>query len=219
MAVAALALVAVHQPAGAIAEPPSPASGHAEVIAGGVVTFGDGPFHWQPVTIAVTSQPTPVDPASPTFVIATAPVPVMLDDATGTLARLSAGEALFRPALATTALHTPSPTGAGALAIPIVAGPGDADGTFTPGSSTRDVDLVADTLAAGETLTLHADVAALLVVSTGTVNAASTANAAGTAVAAGRSFPLSGDVTLTNTAAETASVLVAVVGPAVTGNG
>lgn len=206
-AVAVATLLLARQDASATAEPPSPASGHAAVVAQGVVTFADGPFHWQIASVPVTASPLSIDASSPAFVVAEGPGAVVMSGAAGPHARLSAGEAVFVAADAPTEARTMSPAGGTALTLAVAAGPGDAATTFTPGASSRDVDLVRDVLNTNEALVLHAEVSALVVVTAGAVTTA------GSEIPAGSSAVLTGDVTLINTAGGTATVLVALVGP------
>jgi hypothetical protein len=99
----------------------------------------------------------------------------------------------------------PSPTGPpGLTTISVAAGPGA--GAFTPGVGARDVDLVRGHLEPDGELTVHADVSALDFVSAGQVETAETT------IAAGATVTSVGDVMLVNSAAESATVVVAVVG-------
>ena len=207
----ALAALLLHQPAGAAVEPPPPATGHAEVIAQGIVTFGDGPSHWQLTVAPATETDSAIDTTAPTFVVADGPAAVVVSGPTGPVARLAEGEAIFRAGGEPTLLRTASgPTGEGA-AVSIVAGPGDPGVTFDPGPGARDVDLVRDVLNINEVLVLHTDVSVFVVVTAGTVSAD------GTNVPAGSTATLSGDVALINTAPEVAVVAVVVIGPLLDG--
>ena len=204
------AALVVDQPVGATAEP-SPASGHAEVIAQGIVTFDDGPAQWRLTTIPVTESASEADTSAPTFVISDGPDAVVVSGPTGPIARLAEGEALFRAGGEPTLLRVSSPIGGDASAVSVVSGAGDPALTFTPGSGARDVDLVRDVLNVNEVLLLHTDVSAFVVVITGTVTAG------GATVGAGSTAMLTGDLTLINTSPETAIVAVVVIGPLLSG--
>ena len=111
---------------------PSPASGHAEVIAQGLVTFADGPAHWTLTIDAVTETVSSIPSAAPAFLLSDGPAAVVVADPTGPLARLAPGEAMFRPGGAPTDLST-APASTGQISeIAVVAGSGPDE--FTPGS-------------------------------------------------------------------------------------
>ena len=97
----------------------------------------------------------------------------------------------------------------GGTIIGVAIAPGAGDGTFTPGAGVRDVDLVRDVLSINEALIVNAEVSAFVVVTAGTVNAA------GTTIVDGSGVAMTGNITLINTSPEVATVLVAVVGPAI----
>jgi hypothetical protein len=204
-------LLAVERPVGATAEPPSPANGDAAVVAQGVVEFADGPFHWVATTVPAAQDVAPLDSVSPTFLVSSGPSALVLSDDDGPRARLAAGEALFLPADAPWLLQSASPSGGAALGIAIAAGAGAATDTFTPGASSRDVDLVRDVLSTNEALLLRTDVSAFVTVVAGAVTTGSST------VGTGSSITLTGDITLINTSPETAIVVVAVVGPTIGG--
>lgn len=85
--------------------------------------------------------------------------------------------------------------------------PGAGTNPFTPGEGVRDVDLVRDVMSTNEALLVETDVSALVMVTAGAVNAS------GTTITAGSPVALSGSITLINTGPETATVVVAVIGP------
>ncbi|MET0908958.1 MAG: hypothetical protein ABWZ99_05765, partial [Ilumatobacteraceae bacterium] len=199
----ALAVVAfaafTHQTVEAAAEPPSPATGHAQVIAQGLVTFGDGPLRWQLQQSPASTTPVLIDTSAATFIVSDGPGAVVVSGDAGPLARLAAGEAVFRQAGTTTQLRSVSADGGGVAALSLVAGEGDGENAFTPGPGTRDVDLVRDALSTNEALLVHSDVSLFIVVSAGTVNVD------GAPVAEGAVVSRAGDVTIINTSAETAA--------------
>ena len=208
---AALGALVVGPTVHAAAAVPSPASGHAEVIAQGLVTFADGPAHWTLTIDAVTETVSSIPSAAPAFLLSDGPAAVVVADPTGPLARLAPGEAMFRAGGAPTDLST-APASTGQISeIAVVAGSGPDE--FTPGAGIRDVDLVRDVVATNEALILNAEVSAFVVVSQGAVVAGGTTITAGSAVA------LTGNITLINTAAEAAIVAVAVIGPSLASNG
>jgi len=189
------------------AAPPIPAGSHALVIAQGVVTFGDGPFHWVLTPNPIDQTEVAIDTSSPTFLVSDGPDAVLVSDPAGPIARLAEGEALFRQGGTTTLLKTLSPDGGDGAGYSVVAGAGDPAFTFTPGPGARDVDLVRDVLADGDSLVLHTDVSAFVVVTTGTVVVG------GAEVGAGQTAMLAGDVTFANQSGDTAVVAVTLVGP------
>ena len=63
---------------------PSPASGHAEVIAQGLVTFADGPAHWTLTIDAVTETVSSIPSAAPAFLLSDGPAAVEVADSRGT---------------------------------------------------------------------------------------------------------------------------------------
>ena len=207
-AVAALAVVLfIHQPVGSTAEPASPATGHAEAIAQGVVTFDSGPVHWQLTPNPVTETDVAIDTSVPTFIVSDGPDAVVVSGPAGPIARLAEGEALFRAGNETTSLRAVSALGSDGAGYSIVAGSGDPALTFTPGEGARDVDLVRDVLDVNDAVVLHTDVSAFIVVTEGSVEVA------GATLQAGSTTMGTGDVTLINTTPERAVVAVVVIGP------
>ena len=203
----------IHQPVGSTVEPASPATGHAEVIAQGVVTFATGPVHWQLTPNPVAETDVEIDTSAPTFIVSDGPDAVVVSGPAGPIARLAEGEALFRAGDETTSLRAVSALGSDGAGYSIVAGSGDPALTFTPGEGTRDVDLVRDVLDVNDALVLHTDVSAFVVVTDGSVDVA------GATLDAGSTTMGSGDLTLINTSAERAVVAVVVIGPLLGGTG
>lgn len=193
----------------AATEPPSPANGHAQVVATGLIPFEDGPFHWQLTPNPATPEPTPLAADGPLFIVSDGPSAVIVSDDDGPVARLAAGEALFRPDGVTSVLETRSPDGGDGAAIAAVAGPGE--GEFTPGAGIHDVDLVRDVLGTNEVLLVRSDVSVFIVVTAGSVTIGDAT------VAAGSTAAEVGDITIINTSPETATVLATVVGPRIDG--
>ena len=213
-AAAALAVVLfIHQPVGSTAEPASPATGHAEVIAQGVVTFDSGPVHWQLTPNPVSETDVAIDTSAPTFIVSDGPDAVVVSGPAGPIARLAEGEALFRGGNETTSLRAVSALGSDGAGYSIVAGSGDPALTFTPGEGARDVDLVRDVLDVNDALVLHTDVSAFIVVTEGSVGVA------GATLEAGATTMGTGDLTVINTSPERAVVAVVVIGPLLGGAG
>ncbi len=194
------------------AAPPS-ASEHAQVVAQGIVTFDGAPRHWQLTPLPATPTPGDADTSAPSFIVSEGPDALIVADGSGPIARLAPGEAVFRPEGSTTSLRTPAAAAGQGSAFGIVPGSGDPALTFTAPSGDRDVDLVRDVLAAGETLTVTTDVSAFGVVTEGT------ASINGTTVNVGESFGAVGAVTITNGGTGRLVVLVAVIGPPLDGGG
>ena len=190
------------------ADQPSPANGHAQVIAQGLVNFGEGSYAWTLGEISVETTEHLWATETATFLLA-GDGAVHVHGTEGTWVRLAAGEATFRHAGSTAAVQGGESATLGAIAVgPAAAGQTD---IFTPGAGAHDVDLLRDVLAPGEALLLPAGLPVFVVLTSGAVDDDETTLESGSAtlVAGGRS--------LTNSAAEDpATVVVAVIGPAIT---
>jgi hypothetical protein len=184
-----------------------PASGHAQVIAQGVVPFTAGAHHWRLVTNDVGTAPGAIDISSPTFLVAASTalnagaIRITEPDGLGWL--LADGEAAFRPAGSAVAID-PTP---GALVHEIAIDEGSGGDAFDPGNGLRDVDLVRDVLAAGESITVRSEVSVLIFVTTGAATAAD-----GSEIPAGATRAIVGETTLTNEAGAPAVVLAVIIG-------
>ena len=168
-----------------------------------MVEFGDGDHHWvqsgQPVL-----APVPLGASGPTFVLTdTGSARVLLgQDVLGT--QVDAGEATFVPSGVPASLSATIPSSV--TLIGIEAGSG-AD-SFAPGAGLRDVELVRDVLAGGESLGLDVGVSAVVHVSAGSVQLAGGATLpAGSGVVVG-----AGALDITNPGPDPATVAIAVVG-------
>src|SRR6187200_16382 len=163
--------------AAAPSPPPPLASGHAEIVAQGIIDFPDGTFHWQVADGSLTTGAAPTAvPTAVTFVLGDAGV---VDVAGGAPTRLGPGEAMMLPAFSEALLSTAEGSATyWTLSIANVAdtgGAGATGGSFTLDAGPRDVDLVRDVLATGEALQLpDRDVATLLLVTSGGAVATST---------------------------------------------
>ena len=207
--------------ASAATEPPSPATGHAAVVAQGVVAFTDGPLHWEIAhhDLVAGATPAPIGATAPYFLVADAGAAVV---AVGdSLTRLAAGEgALVRDDSGLT-VHASGAGPAGLYSMVLVSG-APSDGTpvgepFTTGGGSRDVDLVRDIIEVGE-FTAVADAEAapnLVLVVEGTVNVATPEIPEGVVLGAGEARTLDGELTITNAGEASAEIFAAVVGPRV----
>ena len=212
----AIAVLAASRVVGAApAPPPSPATGHAAVIAQANIEFTDGSYQWSVSADALdaSAAPSPAADATDTFVAVTDGALVAADAATP-IALLAAGEAMFVPGDATTVVVPADGAAASFSRIALTeggaAGAGD---PFTPGPGVRDVNLVRDVLDPGGTLAIaESETApALVVVVSGGVTVAG--DPAGSAdVTAGVSDTFAGNLTIVNGGTEPAVVLVAVIG-------
>ena len=184
-----------------------PASGHAQVIAQGVVSFTAGAHHWRLVTNDVGTAPVAIDIASPTFLVAASTVfdagPIRITEPDGLGWLLADGEATFRPAGSAVAID-PTP---GALVHEIAIDEGSGDDSFDPGNGLRDLDLVRDVLATGESITIRSEVSALIFVTTGIATATD-----GSEIPTGATRAIVGETTLTNGGGAPAVVLAVIIG-------
>jgi hypothetical protein len=200
------------------ADPPPLVSGHAEVVAQGIVNFPDGTFHWQVAdgSLAAGADPTAV-PQAVTFVLADAGVVDV--SAGGNSYRLGAGEAAHLPAFSEAVLSTAGTTANyWTMSIADAAqtgGTGATGGSFTLGAGLRDVDVLRDVLVTEESLTIpDQEVPALLLVTGGTVVASSDSGDS-IELADGEAATLDGELTVTNEGSDPATVLAALVGSTV----
>lgn len=188
------------------ADPPSPASGHAQVVAQGLVAFPGGEHHWAVASATVTAAGSALAPTGPTFVLADGPGGVLVGPSGEPPAwRLAPGEAAFDDV----PLNAQSVATVDNALILISPATGSGTNPFTPGQGVRDVDLVRDVLNTNEALLLESEVSVLVIVTEGAVTTGDTTIAAGSAVA------LSGDITMINREPEPAVVVAAVIGPLV----
>ena len=189
------------------AAPIPPASGHAQVIAQGVVSFTAGAHHWRLVTNDVGSgagrhRHRIADvPRRRQHGLDAGPIRITEPDGLGWL--LADGEATFRPAGSAVAID-PTP---GALVHEIAIDEGSGDDAFDPGNGLRDLDLVRDVLATGESITVRSEVSALIFVTTGIATAAD-----GSEIPTGATRAIVGETTLTNGGDAPAVVLAVIIG-------
>lgn len=191
-----------------VSTPAGPAVvGHAQVIAHGAVAFPAGSFRWDHQPIGADGWALTYDGSPPMLLAADGPDPLLVVADGTSQALLHAGEALFVAAGSTGAA---SPLFDGAVTvghrITFVAAGGP--GSFTPGDGRRDVDLVRDVLAPGETFTASSAFPILVVVTEGSV----IDTASDSALPGGIAATLGSDVELRNTGDRPAVILAALVG-------
>ena len=190
-------------PGHAVIEPPG-AGAAADVIAQAIITFDEGELHWTVTSVAVNETPTAVSSESPSFLLAAGSIPLLVSTTDCACWQLGPGEAVYRPSGAASNVSAVGDGAAGVTSISL--DPGTGNGAFTPGAGLRDVDLVRGHLEPTSSLTVHAEVSALVFVSDGEVTVDDTM------VQAGSTVTSAGDVTLVNASSEPATVVVAVVG-------
>ena len=194
------------------AAPTPPRFDHAEVVAQGLLQLDGGDVQWSASTLDIAVVTT-LASDRPTFIAAAGGSPLLIEGSDGIDAILDAGEAVFRPSAATSdssALGI-DPSHAAVLGVGSPGGDGAVGDPFVPGAGAHDVELLHDTLAPGETLTVGGDLPVLLFVADGAV----TARADGGASEAGAVDVVPGDATITNATDTPASVFVGVVGPVI----
>ena len=216
--VGAVATASVDAVAGGVPSTPSQllATGHAEVIAQSIVSFGDGAYRWAVVhqTSAVGADDVALSLLGPAFLVTAGGV-IDLDGAIP--ARLAAGEAAFLAAGSDTVLHAvEGDTSYYTIELsdgPLSATP-DAASAFSPGPGRRDVNLLRDVISPGETLTITGSAVApmLVLVTAGAADIAAQGSADGTAVGVGGTSLYVGAVSITPLGAEPVVVVIALVG-------
>jgi hypothetical protein len=188
-----------------VAPPVGP--GHAEVIAQGVVAFPVGPVQWDHQLLDPGGWPFQFASSPPMFLANDGPDGVLVSTDAGSLALLDAGEATFVPG-GSSGSATPMRDGEVAAGRRITFVAGLATTSFVPGEGRRDVNLVRDVVAPGETLAVTSPFPLLVVVVDGTVVTA----VGGAALAAGTVETAGPSIELRNDSAEPATVLVGAVG-------
>lgn len=196
-------------------EPATPAesgatvSDHSEVIAQGVIDFPAGQFVWTPGQEQVDQTGTQVDPQGSQFILADTGS-LIVSSGDGRRALLAPGEAVFDPRSLPATLNAVGES-AGYWGIVLLGGSFEADPTvIEPGAGARDVNLVRDVLAPGESLLLPSSLPEFVLTTTGAVTTAD-----GLTVDAGASTAVVGGTALTNEGTEPASVVVIVIGEVV----
>ena len=209
---------------------PSPATGHAQIVAHGVAALPPGPIAWRVVTdTAELPADAPVEVRALGFALADQDA-LLINDATfGTQARLAAGEAVFVPSgveQQRVALGDASTTYHCIALIP-AADADDAQGdellyageAFASPGENRDLDLLRDVLEPDEAAEfgLGGESPALLFVTAGGIDVLPAADdtATPTALGAGEADTVRGDVVIRATGTAGATFVVAIVGPEV----
>ena len=227
----AILLLGAPVAAGVLRQPapddPSPAQGHAEVIAHGVAPMPDDELAWR-VVADTAALPDDADRAERAlgFVLAAEDALLLNDLDSRAQTRLAAGEAVFVPA------------GAEQQRVSLAAGPvayyrlelvpgaeaddaGDGELIFstTPfpaPDGNRDIDLVRDVLAPGEeTQLLDTGEQGVLLVTAGEVQAGVPGAPETVTAGAGEAATFRGGLTVRNTGTEEAAFVAALIGPAV----
>ena len=191
----------------------APEDGAAVVIAQTVVELGDGEYAWEWTTHDVTADRLTIEAGDPTFLVATGDGPILAGGPGGPLVHLHDNEAVQRPAGSATwvAIATEPegpavvPSGLGELSV----GPADpgAD-TFAAGPGWHELELAHAALDSGEAVELESPLPVFVVVTTGSV-----VDSAGTTTSADGTIVLKGSKIVTNSAENTATLLVATLGP------
>jgi Bacterial TSP3 repeat len=187
------------------------------VIAQTVVEFADGEYAWRWTTHDVTAERLTIDADDPTFLVATGDGPILAGGADGPLFHLHDNEAVQRPAGSATwvAIATDPDgsavvtSGLGALSV----GAADpAEDKFAVGPGWHELELARAVLESGESLELESPLPVFVVVTTGSV-----VDSADTAITTDGTIVLKGSKILTNSAEDSASVLVTTIGPVLDG--
>ncbi len=142
-----------------------------------------------------------------TFLLA-GPQSIRVYGTEGTWTRLAAGEATFRQANSTAATSTGTGSSATLTTIELTSAPDGGADSFVPGAGSHDVDLLRDVLASSETFTVTSAATAFVLVTDGALT-----DGDGVPIGAGASSIYAGEVSLTNSGAEPAAFVVAVIGP------
>ena len=184
-------------------------SDHSAVVAQGVIDFPAGQFTWTPSQDDVDQAGTQVDPQGSQFILADSGS-LVVSSGDGRRALLAPGEAVFDPRSLPASLSATGDS-AGYWAILLTGGTFEAGPTvIEPGAGPRDVNLVRDVLAPGESLSLPSSLPEFVLVTAGNVTTAD-----GLDVEAGASTTVAGGTALTNTGSEPAAVVVIVIGDVV----
>ncbi len=205
---------------------PSPAEGHAQVVAHGVAAVPDGQVAWRVVSdTAELEDDAATEERALGFALADEDAILVNDLTYGTQARLAAGEATFVPTGTQQQRIALGNAAAEYYRIALVAA-GDAqdaggdDLLFTGegfnAAGNRDLDLIRDNLAADEEGTLEDTGFPTLVLATsGEIEVETEDGAAPTSLAAGEAAEFEGALSFTTTGTEDATFVAAVVGPEV----
>ena len=209
-----LAAVLVGTPGPAATSPVAPQP--YTVIAQGLVELTEGTYAWSHTAHEISATTVAIESGGSTFLLARGDGAVVLDGSDGSRALLADCEAVLGAGAPTTwtAIALAESGGDAAPtaridAIALIAAEASGGG-FAPGAGWHDVELRHIDVAAGAAVQPPPGNPALAMVGAGTV-----ADAAGTTIEAGGTIMLaSAGATLTNVGEQTATVVVAVIGPA-----
>jgi Bacterial TSP3 repeat len=184
------------------------ASAHSQVIAQGVVDFPDGQFAWTLAEEQVDQAGTQVDPQGSQFILADDGA-LMVSSGDGRRALLAPGEAVYDPRSLPASLNAVDAAGASYWSILLIGGQFEAAPTvIEPGAGARDVNLVRDVLAPGESLSIPSTIPEFVLVTAETVTVADS----GLPIDAGASTTIVGGTALINAGTEPATLVVVVIG-------
>jgi hypothetical protein len=206
--------------ASAAASSTPPGTPHSEVVAQRVIELGEGAYHWSVAGVQVLPD------ADLTITPAGAPAFLVVDDGSllvihdeGDIQHLAVGQAAIVGADGSATLRALDGAPAAYFGIELVAGaptgrPTDVGDPFTPGSGARDIELVRDVVAAGETVTIAgADTSSTLVLATsGRLTIGISGSGGTTSVGNGEARVLDGELVVTNQADGPATFVAAIIG-------
>jgi hypothetical protein len=200
---------------------PSPATGHAEVVAEGVESFSAQNVRWQVESVKVDPAKDPVAVAGPGFVVADKGA-ILVTTSNGAEARLAPGESIFLPAAGSTvtALTTTVAT-AKTVVLTDASKTAGSDAVLTGDpiaapTGRRDLDLVRDVLKSKEhALIENGDATpAVILVLKGAITVKN-ANGGTVELTAGKAGALTGPLTVTATSTSSAAFYAGIIGPEV----
>ena len=207
----------------------SPASGHAAVIAQGVMTLPAGDVVWRTVRArAVEREAAPFEQRALGFVLATDGSLLLTDQETGKQVRLGTGEAALvgEGTVQQRASLTGQPVDYLSLELTSTDAPAPSDGAivlqpgapFSSPSGLRDLDLVSDVMSTGETLSIPGTGASNVILVTAGAAEVAQSGADPVVLLAGEAASFSGDFSVEPAATGgvgSASIVIAMIGPEV----
>ncbi len=201
------------------AQTTAPSTGHAQVIAQAVLDLPDGPLGWSVTTIEAEEQPSDLGADGDLGFVLGTDGEVVVRDSAGARALLAGGEALvMRPDESVTMEAAGADRASVSLLILAPSEPGDlgeairATGAFTSPGGSRDVELVGDVLAEGETAAIPAAAAPIFVLVTEGSLAIAVDEDETRVVQAGDTVLVPGDLVVTGAAEEQTRFAAAVIG-------
>ena len=139
-----------------------------------MVTFPDGAFVWETEHLSGPGLPFAFSASPPMFLVAGGPDGLLVQGTNGLLAVLGEGEGTY-VAPGSTGNAAAFPIGATASALRITFVGGSGPGAFVPGAGQRDVNIVRDVVAPGETFTVASEFPVVVVLDGALVDAIGTA--------------------------------------------